>query len=98
MRVRTLARLPRQGLHPPAAGADRQPRLRAERARGHVGATGRRRVRGEWRRRAGGERRDDRPAGRAACTEDPGRKEWSVSEAPKDWRGRFYEDFTVGDV
>jgi itaconyl-CoA hydratase len=21
-----------------------------------------------------------------------------VTEAPKDWRGRFYEDFTVGDV
>ena len=30
--VRALARLPREGLHPPAAGPDRQPRVRAERA------------------------------------------------------------------
>src|SRR5205807_957128 len=45
VRRRALARLPRQGLHPPRPDSDRQPRLRAERARDRVGREGGRRVR-----------------------------------------------------
>ena len=53
----------------------------------------------------GPERRDDRPARRRAGAASAGEIErtsaMSATEtagAPKDWRGRFYEDFDVGDV
>src|SRR4029079_1668286 len=48
-----------------------------------------RRPRREW--------RDDRPARRRAGATGPGGKERRMS-APKEWRGRFFEDFEVGDV
>ena len=41
-----LARLPRQGVHPPVAGAGREPRVRAERGRARLGAKGARGLRG----------------------------------------------------
>ena len=41
-----LARLPGQGVHPPVAGARREPRLHAERVRGRLGLEGARRLRG----------------------------------------------------
>ena len=95
--LRALARLPRQGLHPPRPGGGRQPRLRAERRRA---SPGRERVLEAARgRRARGARRGRRSTGRwSTCRSSSGRggswrkrKEERMTTdgapAPKVWRG-----------
>src|SRR5262249_34342262 len=99
------ARLPGQGVHPSGPAGGGQPSVWAERARDRMGAQGGRGVRGAGRGGHRAQRRDDRSPGRRARPAGTGRerKEHLIvgidaEAAPKVWRGRFYEDFEVGDV
>ena len=104
---RALARAAGEGVHPPAPGRGGQQGLPAERGRGGLGArrargVRRRRARRTWRaRRSGSARRPrTRPAGAHDHGNDGrgGHVTTDIRPAPKEWRGRFFEDIEVGDV
>src|SRR5262249_32953248 len=94
--ARSVARAPRQGVHPPGAARDRAPRLRPHRRRARVGGAGGRGIRARSRRGPGrlrAERRDGRLAGRRTSPANPG-----GSRKERAHMSRFYEDFNVGDT
>ena len=90
----------------PAQVERREPGIRAGRGAARMGPTRRRSLRGGREGRPGRDRpgrRDDRPArgGTGSETAREGDRMTQHTEteaAPKVWRGRFYEDFDVGDA